>query len=67
MFRIAVLMSFAAAFSLSQIGFAQTPHSLLAGGSPQNGQQALKLMKQDPTWVSRRDAERRTPLHLEES
>ena len=58
-----MLLSFAAFFA-SSICSAQTPHTLLWDGTPEDGQMALAMMKKDPTWVNKRDTDRRTPLHV---
>jgi ankyrin repeat protein len=64
MSRILFMLVLATAFALSQICSAETPHSLLQRSSPQDVQKALELMKADPTWVSRRDSDDMTPLHV---
>ncbi len=43
---------------------AQTPHSLLGNGTPEDGKKALEIMMDDPTWVTNKDSDRRTPLHV---
>lgn len=44
--------------------FAQTPHRLLCDGTDEGAKTALKIMMEDPSWVTKRDSERRTPLHV---
>ena len=63
MIRTSMLVGFAAIFFAS-ICSAQTPHTLLWDGTPESAQEALEIMKSDPTWVSKRDSDRRTPLHV---
>ena len=52
------------AMCYSPLCFAQTPHSLLWDSTPEDGQKALKIMMDDPTWVTKRDSDQRTPLHV---
>ena len=52
------------AMCYSPLCFAQTPHSLLWDSTPEDGQKALKIMMDDPTWVAKRDSDQRTPLHV---
>ena len=62
MIRSMLLLAFA--MSLSSVCAAQTPHRLLWDGTPEDGKAALKIMMEDPSWVSKRDSDSRTPLHV---
>ena len=65
MIRIILLLSVGTTLGFGQsCVFAQTPHTLLWDGSPRDARNALEMMKEDPTWISRKDSDRRTPLHV---
>ena len=53
-----------AAMCVSSTCWSQTPHTLLWNSTPEDGQKALEMMKNDPTWVTKRDSDDRTPLHV---
>ena len=63
MARFVFTLLLGTALGLCSICTAQTPHSLLWNSSPEGGQKALEIMKNDPSWVHKRD-DRRTPLHV---
>ena len=63
MLLIAVMALYVALY-VSPTCLAQTPHTLLWDGTPEDAQKALEIMKKDPTWVTKRDSDRRTPLHV---
>ena len=63
MARFVFTLLLGTALGLCSICTAQTPHSLLWNSSPEDGQKALEIMKNDPSWVHKRD-DRRTPLHV---
>ncbi|MEO1617271.1 MAG: ankyrin repeat domain-containing protein [Planctomycetota bacterium] len=58
------ILLFALAISYSSVCVAQTPHRLLWDGTPGEGKTALKIMMKDPSWVTKRDSDSRTPLHV---
>ena len=62
MIRNIILLTFVMCYS--PLCFAQTPHNLLWDGTPEDGKKALKIMMDDPTWVTKRDSDQRTPLHV---
>jgi ankyrin repeat protein len=48
----------------SSVCSAQTPHRLLWDSGPEEGKTALKIMTNDPSWVTKRDSDSQTPLHV---
>ena len=64
MARFVFTLLLGTALGLCPICTAQTPHSLLWNSSSEDGQKALELMKNDPSWVHKKDTDRRTPLHV---
>lgn len=58
------ILLLALAMSYSSVCAAQSPHRLLWDGTPEDGKAALALMKKDPSWVTKRDSESQTPLHV---
>lgn len=64
MTRILLLLAFAVSLSSAQNCRAQTPHDLLWNSGTADAQQALEIMKKDPSWVHKQDSYRQTPLHV---
>ncbi|WP_339613613.1 ankyrin repeat domain-containing protein [uncultured Rubinisphaera sp.] len=64
MFQSKFMFAFSMLLAISSNSFAQTPHELLSEGTAQDVQTALEMMKEDPTWISKRDTYRQTPLHV---
>ena len=56
-----ILFPLLALVALASSTYAQDPHSLLWDDKPD---EAMKLLKADPSWANRRDGDRRTPLHV---
>jgi ankyrin repeat protein len=63
MVRTLLLLTITAFFFSAKCA-AQVPHTLLWNSKPEDAQKALEIMKKDPTWVNKRDSEKRTPLHI---
>ncbi len=64
MVRIVFLLSLATVFGIAPMCLAQSPNTLLRDGTPQDRQKAIEMMTEDPKWVTRRDSESQTPLHV---
>lgn len=63
MIRTLLLIAIAAV-SLPPKCVAQPPHTLLWNSTPEDAQKALEIMMKDPTWVTKRDSDQQTPLHV---
>ena len=64
MTRFLFFTAFVASLSFAQNCSAQNPHTLLWNGGHKDAQKAIEIMKEDPSWVNKRDSDRRTPLHV---
>jgi len=64
MARTLMLLAFAASLCVAQDCGAQTPHAFLGSSVAGHAQKAIEIMKDDPSWVNKRDSNQQTPLHV---